>query len=279
MDLSPSTQGEQKNEQPQQVSSHSPSAQHTSWPPTVYGPHSSHTRTEQCITVSDTTQMTTSTHSQSSDHFQSSISANTEQIEASPQDYDCLSTPPAKRVCFDSPQQLNSISATSIYPLSTGTRSTIASSSQTTPAGSQYLDFSDVYRTLYQASPKWYNLGLALGLDAGTLNIIEHDNKECETCLRKALDQRHAIRRLTWAEIDQALRQPTVQMNTLADEIQMILTKSLSTSSSQPSSDPTPECVVRYTTRDTVKLTVCVSVCVCVCIPAVTAQRLQCDEN
>ena len=62
MDLSPLTQGEQKNEQPQQVSSHSPSAQHTSWPPTVYGPHSSHTITEQCITVSNTTQMTTSTH-------------------------------------------------------------------------------------------------------------------------------------------------------------------------------------------------------------------------
>ncbi len=29
--------------------------------------------------------------------------------------------------------------------------------------------------------------------------------------------------------------------------------------------------------RDTVKLTVCV--CVCVSVPAVTAQRLQCDEN
>ena len=249
MDLSPSTQGEQKNDQPQQVSSHSPSAQHTSWPPTVYGPHSSHTITEQCITVSDTTQMTTSTHSQSSDHFQSSISANTEQIEASPQVYDCLSAPPAKRVCFDIPQQLNSISATSIYPLSTGTRSTIASSSQTTtPAGSQYLDFSDVYRTLYKASPKWYNLGLALGLDTGTLDIIEYDNKKCETCLRKALDKRHAIRRLTWVEIDQALRQTTVQMNTLAVEIQEMASKqSLSTSSSQPSSDPTPECVVRYT--------------------------------
>ena len=33
--------------------------------------------------------------------------------------------------------------------------------------------------------------------------------------------------------------------------------------------------------RDTVKLTVCLSVClsVCVCIPAITAQRLQCNEN
>ena len=312
MDLSPSTQGEHKNEQPQQVSSHSPSAQHTSCPPTVYGPHSSHTRTEQCITVSDTTQMTTSTHSQSSAHFQSSISANNEQIEASPQVYDCLGTPPAKRVCFDSPQQLNSI-ATSTRPLSTGTRRkkyetsssdtppakrvhlnipqqlagssrqyesddtciqqyesdnslqsddeyyetddhtsqqhSIASSSQTTPAGSQYLDFNEMYEELYEVSPKWYNLGLALGLDKSTLNIIEHDSKECETCLRKALEQRYDQNtKLRWAEIDKALRKPTVQMNTLADKIQeKISTKSLSTSSSQPSSDPTPECVVRYT--------------------------------
>ena len=37
----------------------------------------------------------------------------------------------------------------------------------------------------------------------------------------------------------------------------------------------------RSRTRDTVKLTVCVCVCLCVCVsvPAVTAQRLQCDEN
>ncbi len=33
----------------------------------------------------------------------------------------------------------------------------------------------------------------------------------------------------------------------------------------------------RSRTRDTVKLTVCL--CVCLSVPAVTAQRLQCDEN
>ncbi|XP_064407707.1 NACHT, LRR and PYD domains-containing protein 5-like [Halichondria panicea] len=106
-----------------------------------------------------------------------------------------------------------------------------------------------MYRELPEVSPKWYNLSLALGLDTGILNIIEHDNKECETCLRKALYQRHTIRPLTWAEIDTALRQRTVQMNALADKIQEnISTKSLlsRTCSSQPSSDPTPECVVRY---------------------------------
>ena len=48
----------------------------------------------------------------------------------------------------------------------------------------------------------------------------------------------------------------------------------------------TEACVPSYAsrrsrTRDTVKLTVCVCVCLCVCVsvPAVTAQRLQCDEN
>ncbi len=35
----------------------------------------------------------------------------------------------------------------------------------------------------------------------------------------------------------------------------------------------------RSQTRDTVKLTVCVCVCVCPSVPAVTAQRLQYDEN
>ena len=132
----------------------------------------------------------------------------------------------------------------------TSQQHSIASSSQTTPAGGHHLDFSHVYRTLYKASPKWYNIGLALGLGTGTFNIIKHDNKECETCLMKALNKRHAIKRLPLEEIDEALRQPTVEMNTLADEIlqeRIFLEQSLSTSSSQPSSDPTPECVVRYT--------------------------------
>ncbi len=53
-----------------------------------------------------------------------------------------------------------------------------------------------------------------------------------------------------------------------------------------------PELPARYATdyasrrsrrRDTVKLTVCVCLCVCVSVcvsvPAVTAQRLQCNEN
>ncbi len=76
----------------------------------------------------------------------------------------------------------------------------------------------------------------------------QNNKNDCETSLREALEKRHTFRRLTWAEIDEALRQKTVQMNTLADKIQeKISTNTISTSSSQPSSDPTPECVVSYT--------------------------------
>ncbi|XP_064405468.1 NACHT, LRR and PYD domains-containing protein 3-like [Halichondria panicea] len=109
-----------------------------------------------------------------------------------------------------------------------------------------------MYQELYEVSPKWYNLGLALGLAPHILNIIKHNNKDdCETCLREILGQRYDDTTksiITWEEIDKALRQPTVQMIALADKIQeKISIKSLSTSSSQPSSDPTTECVVRYT--------------------------------
>ncbi len=67
----------------------------------------------------------------------------------------------------------------------------IASSSQTTSAGNQNQDFNEMYETLFEARAKWYNLGLALGIDTGTLDSIKHNNKgECEACLREALKQR-----------------------------------------------------------------------------------------
>ena len=183
-------------------------------------------------------------------------------------------TPPAKRVHQDSPQQLagssrqyesgdsdtciqqyesdNSLQSDDEYCETdddTSQQHSITSSSQTTPAGSQSLNFNEMYEELTEVSPKWYNLGLALGLAPHTLNIIKHNNKDnCETCLREALERRDNATKLTWADIDKALRQTTVQMNALADKIQeKVSTKRLSTSSSQPSSDPTPECVVRYT--------------------------------
>ena len=82
----------------------------------------------------------------------------------------------------------------------------MASSSQITH-GSEPLNFNEMYRELIEVSPKWYNLGLALGLAPGTLNIIEHNNKnDCETCLREALERRNDDTKLTWAEIDTSFK-------------------------------------------------------------------------
>ncbi len=109
------------------------------------------------------------------------------------------------------------------------------------------LDFNKIYETLFEARAKWYNLGLALGLDTGTLDSIKHNNKECEACLREALKQRDNTTKLTWTDMVIALRKPHVGENTMADKLQRkYAPKSMSQSSSQPSSGPTPECVVRY---------------------------------
>ncbi|XP_064405452.1 uncharacterized protein LOC135350548 [Halichondria panicea] len=276
--LSPSTQRERKNEQLQQVSSHSPSAQHTNKSPLIVSiPRSIR---EQHITDTASNDPR-ETHAEQEQSKQSHSDINSQlarkRLHTRTRGKQCQpsftlqgaspsTTPPAKRVHPDSPQQLagssrqyesddtcteqyesdNSDSETDHH---TSQRHSIASSNQTTPAGSQYLHFNEMYQELYEVSTKWYNLGLALGLAPHTLNIIKHNNKDdCETCLREALEQRDNNTNLTWEEIDKALRQPTVQMIALANNIQeKVSTKSLSTSSSQPSSDPTPECVVRYT--------------------------------
>ncbi|XP_064389838.1 NACHT, LRR and PYD domains-containing protein 14-like [Halichondria panicea] len=109
------------------------------------------------------------------------------------------------------------------------------------------LDFNKIYETLFEARAKWYNLGLALGLDIGTLDSIKHNNKECEDCLREALKQRDNTTKLTWTEIIKALRNLIVGKHQLANKIQTkYAPECMSQSSSQPSSEPTPECVVRY---------------------------------
>ncbi|XP_064390046.1 uncharacterized protein LOC135337956 [Halichondria panicea] len=119
----------------------------------------------------------------------------------------------------------------------------IASSSQTK------LNFNQIHETLFEVRAKWYNLGLALGLDTGTLNSIKLYNKEeCEACLRDALTKQKDTTKLTWTKIIKALRNLTVGENTLADKLQRkYAPESMSQSRSQSRSGPTPECVVRYT--------------------------------
>ena len=104
------------------------------------------------------------------------------------------------------------------------------------PASDQFLDFNKIYETLFEARANWYNLGLVLGLDTGTLDSIKHNNKDvCEGCLREVLKQRDNTTKLTWTEIIKALRQPTVRKHQLANKIQ-----------TKFAPESMPECVVRY---------------------------------
>ncbi len=304
---------EQKNEQPQQVSSHSPSAQHTnksplivSIPRSIREQHITDTASNDTRLFGDTpsqlivsipypmrTQRNTrsnklivsipyptrETHAEHEQSKQSHSDINSPlarkrlrtrtrgkkgQLSSTLQGTSPSDTPPAKRVHLDIPQQLAGSSRQyesddsdtciqqyeSDNSLQSDDEHSVASSSQTTPAtcSNQFIDLNEMYTEMFEARSKWYNLGLALGLDTGTLDSIDIEHKKCENCLREVLKQRDNTKKLTREEIDQALRQTTVQINTLANEIQEMASKqSLSTSSSQPSSDPTPECVVRYT--------------------------------
>ena len=120
----------------------------------------------------------------------------------------------------------------------------IATSSQVSEQCSNFLKY---YEELITVSLKWYDLGLALGLDRNTLENIKDINSKNETRLRETLSKRDNIKLLSWTEIIEALRNPIVGKNTLADRLQRkYAPESMSQSSSQPSSYPTPECVVRY---------------------------------
>ncbi len=52
------------------------------------------------------------------------------------------------------------------------------------------------------------------------LDGIEDNNRKNQTRLRETLSKRNNIRTLSWTEIIEALRQPAVGKNTLADKLQ-----------------------------------------------------------
>ena len=72
------------------------------------------------------------------------------------------------------------------------------------------------------ARTKWFNLGLALGLDQETLKAIEAENPgQTDTCLREMLATRlQSGGPLTWVEICICLRKPTIKREDLARQIE-----------------------------------------------------------
>ncbi len=77
-----------------------------------------------------------------------------------------------------------------------------------------------VYAKLIEAAADWLDLGLALKLGHGTLKDIKDDNHKNKDRLREMLAARLKTGPLTYSEICQSLRAPTVKRNDVAEAIE-----------------------------------------------------------
>ncbi len=81
-------------------------------------------------------------------------------------------------------------------------------------------DLQHVYEKLGNASPHWFNLGLALGLTYPVLTNINIKYREDNMlCLREMLAELLGTQHVTWSLLSDALKKPTVHLTNLADSI------------------------------------------------------------
>ena len=80
-------------------------------------------------------------------------------------------------------------------------------------------DLQKVYEKLESASPKWFELGLALGLSHPNLTNIKEQNEDNQICLREMLAKLLGTQRVTWSLLSGGLKKTTVGLYNLADTI------------------------------------------------------------
>ncbi len=82
-------------------------------------------------------------------------------------------------------------------------------------------DLQHVYEKLHEnASPHWFNLGLALGLTYPVLTNIDSKHRGNNViCLRGMLAELLTTQHATWSLLSDALKNPTVKLTNLADSI------------------------------------------------------------
>ncbi len=82
-------------------------------------------------------------------------------------------------------------------------------------------DLQKVYEKLITASPKWFNLGLALGLsDHDLINIkIKNNHEDNDPCLRDMLTELLHTQRVTWGLLSDGLKANTVKLINLAETV------------------------------------------------------------
>ncbi|XP_064392141.1 uncharacterized protein LOC135339799 isoform X2 [Halichondria panicea] len=90
-----------------------------------------------------------------------------------------------------------------------------------TDRGPNSLKLKDVYTALYDATDKWFNMGLQLNVDPNDLKRIlnegtlQNNTERLREMLTARLDQGD----LTWDQITEALENPTVGKKVIADKI------------------------------------------------------------
>jgi hypothetical protein len=86
-------------------------------------------------------------------------------------------------------------------------------------------DLARVQRAVWEGRSKWDNIGLELGLTAGTLDAIKKTNHHVvEDCFRETLKQwlmRSSDLKPTSSSLAKALKSPTVGLAQLAEDIKL----------------------------------------------------------
>ena len=83
-------------------------------------------------------------------------------------------------------------------------------------------DLASVQRAVWEGRANWYNIGLELGLTAGTLDAIQLTNLHVvEHCFRETLKEWLSRSDLnpSWNSLARALRAPPVGLGELAEQL------------------------------------------------------------
>ena len=81
-------------------------------------------------------------------------------------------------------------------------------------------DLVSVQTAVWEARAEWYNIGLQLGLSAGTLDAIKLGNQSNpDTCFTEVLKLWLRGSGRSWSDLAGALRAPTVGFEHLAEQL------------------------------------------------------------
>jgi hypothetical protein len=82
-------------------------------------------------------------------------------------------------------------------------------------------DLASVQRAVWEGRAKWYNIGLELGLTAGTLDAIQQTNHHhTDNCFRATLKEwLNKSDHPSWSVLASAMKASPVDMGHLAEQI------------------------------------------------------------